>query len=165
MSNLGCMRPRQASCRLRCPGECRSRKNHPASCQQRRKRTWTSSAPVHRGRSVEIDLARHPHLDHGYAVTSHSSQGQTAERVLVHVDTALGAKDLLNNRMAYVAISRGALDAQIFTDDRGKLAHALGRDISRLSALAPEKAPELAVDPQIEVESEHRHHHGQAIGM
>ena len=31
------------------------------------------------GRSVEIDPAEHPHLDHGYAVTSHSSQGQTAD--------------------------------------------------------------------------------------
>ena len=48
------------------------------------------------GRSVEIDPAKHPHLDHGYAVTSHSSQGQTADRVLIHVDTELGAKDLLN---------------------------------------------------------------------
>ena len=27
----------------------------------------------------------HPHLDHGYAVTSYSSQGQTADRVLIHV--------------------------------------------------------------------------------
>ena len=45
------------------------------------------------GRSVEIDPARHPHIDHGYAVTSHSSQEQTADRVLVHIDTELGAKD------------------------------------------------------------------------
>jgi len=35
-------------------------------------------------------------LDHGYAMTSYSSQGQTADRVLIHVDTELGAKDLLN---------------------------------------------------------------------
>lgn len=41
-------------------------------------------------------------------MTSHSSQGQTADRVLIHVDTELGAKDLLNSRMAYVAVSRGA---------------------------------------------------------
>jgi hypothetical protein len=27
-----------------------------------------------------------PHLDYGYAVPSHSSQGETADRVLVHVD-------------------------------------------------------------------------------
>ena len=57
-------------------------------------------------------------MDHGYAVTSHSSQGQTAERVLIHVDTELGAKDLLNHRMAYVSVSRGQWDAQIFTNDR-----------------------------------------------
>jgi len=54
-------------------------------------------------RVVELYPATHPRLDHGYAVTSHSSQGQTAERVLIHVDTELAAKDLLNSRMAYVA--------------------------------------------------------------
>jgi ATP-dependent exoDNAse (exonuclease V) alpha subunit len=74
-------------------------------------------------RAVELDTSRQTHLDYGYAVTSHSSQGQTADRVLVHVDTELGAKDLLNSRMAYVSISRGAQDAQIFTND----ASALGK--------------------------------------
>jgi hypothetical protein len=33
--------------------------------------------------------------------------------------TELGAKDLLNSRMAYVAVSRGAHDTQIFTNDTG----------------------------------------------
>jgi len=78
----------------------------------------------------------------GYAVTSHSSQGQTADRVLIHADTELGAKDLLNNRMAYVAVSRGAYDAQIFTNDREKLRAALGHDVSHSSAHAPEMKPE-----------------------
>jgi ATP-dependent exoDNAse (exonuclease V) alpha subunit len=50
------------------------------------------------GRDVQLDPREHPHLDHGYAVTSHSSQKQTAERVLIHVDTELAAKDLLNGR-------------------------------------------------------------------
>ena len=90
------------------------------------------------GRAVEIDSVRHPHLDHGYAITSHSSQGQTADRVLIHVDTELGAKDLLNNRMAYVAVSRGAHDAQLFTNDRDGLGVALGRDVSHRSAHTPE---------------------------
>jgi hypothetical protein len=35
------------------------------------------------GRAVELDPRKHPHLDHGYAMTSHSSQGQTADRVLI----------------------------------------------------------------------------------
>jgi conjugative relaxase-like TrwC/TraI family protein len=108
---------------------------------------------------VEIDPLKHPHLDHGYAVTSHSSQGQTADRVLIHVDTELGAKDLLNNRMAYVAVSRGAYDAQIFTNDREKLGAALGHDVSHSSAHVPEMKPEQkqeqAVTPQREIAPQH----------
>jgi len=69
---------------------------------------------------------KNPHLDHGYAVTSHSSQGQTADRVLIHADTELEAKDLLNNRMAYVAVSRGAYDAQIFTNNREETGRGAG---------------------------------------
>src|SRR5271163_3798076 len=90
-------------------------------------------------RRVEFNPQHHPHLDHGYAVTSYSSQGQTAERVLVNVDTELAAKDLLNSRMAYVSISRGQWDAQIFTDSREKLPQALGHDVSHQSAYQPER--------------------------
>ena len=60
----------------------------------------------------------HPHLDYGYAVTSHSSQGQTADRVLVHVDTERAGEQLVNRRLAYVAVSRGRYDAQIYTNDK-----------------------------------------------
>jgi len=42
----------------------------------------------------------------------------------------------------YVAISRGAYDAQIFTNDREKLEAALGHDVSHSSAHAPEMKPE-----------------------
>jgi conjugative relaxase-like TrwC/TraI family protein len=90
------------------------------------------------GRNVSLDPREHPHLDHGYAVTSHSSQSQTADRVLIHIDTELAARDLLNNRMAYVAVSRGAHDAQIFTSDRQQLPQVLSRDVSHQSAHVPE---------------------------
>ena len=114
------------------------------------------------GRDLQIHPQRHPHLDHGYAVTSYSGQGQTADRVLIHVDTDLPARDLINNRMAYVAVSRGASDAQIFTNDRGRLAEALSRDVSHESAHRAEKAvspvqqdvaqsPQPARTPGIEV--------------
>ena len=115
------------------------------------------------GRSVEIDPAKHPHLDHGYAVTSHSSQGQTADRVLIHVDTELGAKDLLNNRMAYVAVSRGAHDAQIFTNDRNGRSAALGPDVSHRNAHPSELIPEQA-RPQLEIAPKREHIHGFGIG-
>jgi ATP-dependent exoDNAse (exonuclease V) alpha subunit len=99
-------------------------------------------------RHIDFNPKHHPHLDHGYAVTSYSSQGQTAERVLVHIDTELAAKDLLNSRMAYVSISRGQFDAQIFTDSLEKLPKALGHDVSHQSAYKPEQAVAL---PQIKV--------------
>ena len=99
------------------------------------------------GRDVQLDPREHPHLDHGYAVTSHSSQGQTAERVLIHVDTELAAKDLLNSRMAYVSVSRGQWDAQIFTNDREKLPQVLGHDVSHQSVHTPAIKPEQSIKP------------------
>jgi ATP-dependent exoDNAse (exonuclease V) alpha subunit len=57
------------------------------------------------GREVRFNIREHAHLDHGYGVTSHNSQGQTAERVLIHVDTDK-SELLVNNRFAYVSVSR-----------------------------------------------------------
>ncbi len=98
------------------------------------------------GRAVELDPTKHPHLDHGYAMTSHSSQGQTADRVLIHVDTGLGAKDLLNSRMAYVSVSRGRYDAQIYTNNAETLGQELSRDVSHSAAIQQEPAVQL--EPQ-----------------
>ena len=98
-------------------------------------------------------------------MTSHSSQGQTADRVLIHVDTELGVKDLLNNRMAYVAVSRGAYDAQIFTNDREKLGAALGHDVSHSSAHAPEMKLEQEATPQREIAPKIEHGYDIGISM
>ena len=98
------------------------------------------------GRTVAFQVRDQPHLDYGYAVTSHSSQGQTADRVLVHVETERASEQLANRRLAYVAVSRGRCDAQIYTDDKGKLTRVLDRDVSHRSAL--EKAPESASSRQ-----------------
>lgn len=93
------------------------------------------------GRAVAMTVKDHPHLDHGYAVTSHSSQGQTADRVLVHVDTERGGETLVNRRLAYVAVSRGRFDAQIYTDDKAQLGNALSREVSHRSAIESSRAP------------------------
>jgi len=87
------------------------------------------------GRAVALTVQDNPHLDYGYAVTSHSSQGQTADRVLVHVDTERGGEQLVNRRLAYVAVSRGRFDAHIYTDDKTQLGEALSRDVSHRAAL------------------------------
>ena len=114
------------------------------------------------GRNMAYNPQRHPHLDHAYAVTSYSSQGQTADRVLVHVDTDLAAKDLLNSRMAYVSISRGQWDAQIFTNDREKLPLALGHDVSHQNAYKPEQA---IAPPQHEIGESRQPNQNQNVGL
>jgi conjugative relaxase-like TrwC/TraI family protein len=87
------------------------------------------------GRRLAFNIKVNPHLDYGYAVTSHSSQGQTAGRVLLHVDTEQVGEKLVNRRLAYVAISRARHDAQIYTNDAMRLGEALSRDISKATAL------------------------------
>jgi len=57
------------------------------------------------------------------------------------------AKDLLNSRMAYVAVSRGAEDAQLYTNDRAKLPEALGHDVTHESAHTPAIKPEQSIKP------------------
>ena len=86
------------------------------------------------GREVEFNVRQMPHLDYGYAVTSHSSQGQTADRVLVHVDSETAHGELLNSRMAYVSVSRAEFDVQMYTNDAKTLGQVLSRDVSHPSA-------------------------------
>ena len=117
------------------------------------------------GRSLQIDPHKHPHLDYGYAMTSHSSQGQTANRVLIHVDTELAAKGLLNTRMAYVSVSRGAVDAQFFTNDRDKLPIALGHDVSKHSAEVPQINAQQTIAPQQEISKAPQQSHSMDVGI
>lgn len=92
------------------------------------------TARVNNYRQIEFNAAEHRHFDHGYAVTSHSAQGLTAERVLVHADTNVHP-DLLNSRFGYVSISRASREATLFTNDMAKLGPQLSADVSKTSAL------------------------------
>jgi conjugative relaxase-like TrwC/TraI family protein len=112
------------------------------------------------GRTVELGPRKHPHLDYGYAMTSHSSQGQTADRVLIHVDTELGAKDLLNSRMAYVAVSRGRYGAQIYTNNAATLGQELSRDVSHSPAIQQEPAAH-----KLEPQTTHTNQISQGFGL
>jgi conjugative relaxase-like TrwC/TraI family protein len=98
------------------------------------------SARLDNSREIEFDATEHRHFDHGYAVTSHSSQGLTAERVLVNADTGVHP-DLLNSRFGYVSISRASHEATVFTDSFAKLSPQLSADVSKTSALEINQAP------------------------
>jgi conjugative relaxase-like TrwC/TraI family protein len=108
------------------------------------------SAHLDNGRQIEFDAGTHRHFDHGYAVTSHSAQGLTAERVLINADTGVHP-DLLNSRFGYVAVSRASHDASIFTDDANRLNQRLGTEVSKSSALAMEQTVPATRDQSTEM--------------
>jgi conjugative relaxase-like TrwC/TraI family protein len=91
-------------------------------------------------RVVCFDSSKMRHFDHGYAVTSHSSQGLTTDRVLVNMDTTVHP-ELINTRFAYVSVSRASQDARIYTNDAGTLGERLSADVTKSSAIDLPKAP------------------------
>jgi ATP-dependent exoDNAse (exonuclease V) alpha subunit len=93
---------------------------------------------------VFFDTHRMRHFDHGYAVTSHSSQGITAERVLVNMDTK-AHPELINTRFASVAVSRASHDAHIYTNDAGSLGQRLSHDVTKTSAVDFKQSPKRSV--------------------
>ena len=95
-------------------------------------------------RTVSFPPDKMRHFDHGYAVTSHSSQGLTADRVLINVEVS-AHRDLINQRFAYVAVSRAAHDAQLYTDDSTRLAKDLSRDVSKSAAIEPPSTKEKSM--------------------
>ena len=123
------------------------------------------------GREVSFDPQQFRHLDYGYAVTSHSSQGLTVDRVLVNADTRESLQ-LLNDRMAYVAVSRAREEALIYTDSAANLRDALNRGTDKEMALKAmkEKLRDVQQDhdpatrdplaPQNQARTEHGMDHG-----
>ena len=98
------------------------------------------------GRKVSLGPDQMRHLDHGYAVTSHSAQGLTADRVLVHVDTGIHP-ELVSDRFAYVSISRASQDATLYTNSVERLRELVSRSHGKSSAL--QTTQKIGVKPQL----------------
>jgi conjugative relaxase-like TrwC/TraI family protein len=121
------------------------------------------------GREVSFNPQQFRHIDHSYAVTSHSSQGLTVDRVLINADTQESLR-LLNDRMAYVAVSRAREEALIYTDSTQSLCESLNRATNKEMALEATKSKssglqqdrnELTTDPLTTHEQPHNdHNHG-----
>jgi hypothetical protein len=60
--------------------------------------------------------------------------------IIIHVDTDK-SELLVNNRFAYVSVSRAQHDAQIYTNDGSKLSHSLSRESSQRTAVEVEQQP------------------------
>lgn len=86
------------------------------------------------------NLSQNKHFDYAYAMTSHSSQGATVDRIIVHIDTSDSRLHaLINEVLAYVALSRPRYDAQVFTDNAEKLDRSLSRSNQNTTALSQEQ--------------------------
>lgn len=97
------------------------------------------------GRRLGWNIRDYNHIDHAYAMTSHSSQGMTVDRVLIHVDTADSrVRALVDKTLSYVATSRARYDAQIFTDSAAQLGNALTRENAKDMALSEAQMARLS---------------------
>lgn len=85
-------------------------------------------------RTVSFDAGGFRHLDHGYAVTGYSSQGQAVDRMLFHADTR-EPEALLNRLMGHMALSHAGDEARVYTNDASALSDALDRRVDKQTAL------------------------------
>jgi plastocyanin len=103
-------------------------------------------------RTLTFDPAKMRHFEHGYAVTSHVSQGLTEGRVIANIDTD-SARSLINTRLAYVSISRAEHDARIYTNDAETLGARLATNVSKTAAVDFRRSPEPASEVRKEARS------------
>ena len=67
-------------------------------------------------------------------MTSHSAQGATAGRVIIHAESGQSGT-LVNERFAYVAGSRMREGVDVYTDNSQQLASSLERQFDKIAAV------------------------------
>ena len=72
------------------------------------------------------------HIDYGYVVTSHASQGKTVDRVFVGQSS--GSFPASSREQFYVSASRARKSVTVYTDDKEALRQAISRSDERISA-------------------------------
>ncbi len=82
------------------------------------------------GKTDEVDLNQLQHLDYALVSTTYSSQGKTADRVMIAADKTMGKESF------YVAVSRAKYDLKIYTEDKSDL----------LKLARKSKAKEIAIE-------------------
>ena len=98
-------------------------------------------------RELTLPLSAMRHVDYGYTVASFSSQGSTVDRVIVN-DDSMRSSRLVNREQLYVSISRGRIDARVYTNDTEALRLGVTRDPKKEVALdAVKQRPTLALKP------------------
>ena len=85
------------------------------------------------GREVAVNLREYRHIDHAYATTSVSAQGQTKNQVWVHHNTEGGRH---GDRETYVNLTRMREVAKLYTQNVLKAAQQAGLTLKKTTATA-----------------------------
>jgi conjugative relaxase-like TrwC/TraI family protein len=96
------------------------------------------------------------HIDHGYVVTSHASQGKTVDRIFIGQSSL--SDPAASREQFYVSVSRGREQATIYTDDKRGLREAVQQTDDRLTATEiasdRERSQRMAILRQMERHNE-----------
>ncbi|OPY67109.1 MAG: Multifunctional conjugation protein TraI [Syntrophorhabdaceae bacterium PtaU1.Bin034] len=84
------------------------------------------------GKEITVNPQNYSYIDHGYSVTTHKSQGQTAKDVIFHGESG---QEQQSYNSVYVAMSRGKQDISIYTDSASELEQAAMREQVKTSTL------------------------------
>ncbi|MBE0497429.1 MAG: AAA family ATPase [Campylobacterales bacterium] len=90
------------------------------------------------GSEVEIDTNEYKYLNHGYAVTTHKSQGQTSDKVYAFMDSSM--QDF---KSLYVTVTRAVHDLKIWTDDYEMLKTKTSKENEKENAIEDKTKEEI----------------------
>jgi ATP-dependent exoDNAse (exonuclease V) alpha subunit len=101
------------------------------------------------GKTVEIPIDRYQHIRLGYALNTHTAQGQTVDNCFV-----LTGGEMTSREMVYVQASRSRMETRIYTDkvSAGDGLTELVRNAAR------SRAKDMAHDVLDDRKQTHRHH-------
>jgi len=82
------------------------------------------------GKELSFDVNEYRYIDHGYAVTTHKAQGQTAKNVIAYMDSRMQ-----NFNSFYVSVTRATDSLRIFTDNIEDLKNFIDIQQEKLNAM------------------------------
>ncbi|MBD2302248.1 MobF family relaxase [Nostoc sp. FACHB-190] len=100
------------------------------------------------GQTEFINLQQSQHLDYALVSTTYSSQGKTADSVLIATDNTIGQESF------YVAVSRAKYSLKLYTEDKSQLLNWAQHSRAKENALALLRQKELMKQRQLEQEKE-----------
>lgn len=97
------------------------------------------------GKELKLSLTSPLPIDHAYAMTTFSAQGQTVKNVIYHAQST--SINLMNQRDFYVGLSRATHDVQVFTDKKAELTKLIEKSTGeKMVALTKEQQKEIKRD-------------------